>query len=216
MNSVQKIIYGILIISIGALIVWIGFLYISACNLSFTCQRGQTTSGRTPVSTLAATTLPTPAYLVMPPSVKQCRVAAVNLIGAWVSAGYSETEPFIFIDEDGLFCRATFTTDVQPLFLEADLWYPGSLACASCHKSDVVTASAKMDLSTYQGMLMGSRRVGQAKGKDIFGGGDWQASLLYDVLYVRKFMPLGRPPDSPAEGPLIFAGTAIRSSTPVP
>lgn len=216
MNSVQKIIYGILIISIGMLIVWIGFIYLSACNFSFTCQRGQTTSERIPVLTLAATPLPTPAYSVTPPSVEQCRVAAVNLIGAWVSAGYSETEPFIFIDADGLFCRATFTADVQPLFLESDLWYPGSLACASCHKSDVVTASAKMDLSTYQGMLMGSRRVGLAQGKDIFGGGDWQASLLYDVLYVRKFMPLGRPPDSPAEGPLVFAGTAIRSSTPGP
>ena len=216
MNSVQKIIYGILIISIGTLIVWIGFIYISDCNLSFICQRGQTTSEHIPDSTLAATLLPTPVYSATSPIVKQCRVAAVNLIGAWVSAGYSETEPFIFIDADGRFCRATFTTDVQPLFLESDLWYPGSPACASCHKPNVVTASAKMDLSTYQGMLMGSRRVGRAKGNDIFGGGDWQASLLYDVLYVRKFMPLGRPPDLPAEGPLVFAGTAIRSGTPGP
>ena len=49
-----------------------------------------------------------------------------------------------------------------------------------------------------------------SKGNDVLGSGDWEASLMYDVLYVRKYMPLGRPPEVPAEGPVIFAGTAIQ------
>lgn len=214
MDDFRKIMYGVIIAFIGGLAVWVSIVYIAACGLSFACQRGQPVAERTPVPTLAAATLPAPDFSVAAPTVKKCRVAAVNLIGAWVLAGYSESEPFIFIDADGLSCQATFPQDVQPLFLESNLWYPGSLACASCHQPDLTVASAKMNLSTYEGMLMGSRRVGQAKGNDIFGGGDWEASLLYDVLYVRKFMPLGRPPEVPAEGPLVFAGTPVQPAAP--
>lgn len=216
MDDFRKIMYGVLTGFIVVLVVWIGFVYVSACGLSFTCQRGQVMPERTPVPTLAAATLPAPDFSVAAPTVKKCRVAAVNLIGAWVLAGYSESEPFTFTDMDGLSCQATFTQDVQPLFLESNLWYPGSLACASCHQPDMAVASAQLDMSSYAGMLLGSRRVEGGQGKDIFGGGDWQASLLYDVLYVRKFMPLGRPPDVPAEGPLVFAGTAVQTAAPEP
>ncbi len=215
MDDFRKILYGVLAGFIGLLVVWIGFVYVSACGLSFSCRRGQAVPDRTPIPTLAAATLPAPDFSVAAPTVKKCRVAAVNLIGAWVSAGYSETETFSFTDADGLQCEATFTRDVQPLFLESNLWYPGSLACASCHQPDIAVASAQMDLSSYAGMLLGSRRTAPgAKGNDIFGGGDWQASLLYDVLYVRKYMPLGRPPEVPAEGPLVFAGTAVQPGAP--
>ncbi|GAB4505578.1 MAG: hypothetical protein Fur0043_25740 [Anaerolineales bacterium] len=217
MDDFRKIMYGVLAAFVGVLVVWIGIVYVSACGLSFSCRRGQAMPEHTPIPTLAAATLPAPDFSVVAvsPAVKKCRVAAVNLIGAWVSAGYSETEPFTFTDADGLSCEATFTQDVQPLFLESNLWYPGSLACASCHQPDIAVASAQMDLSSYAGMLLGSRRAApDAQGNDIFGGGDWQASLLYDVLYTRKFMPLGRPPDVPAEGPLIFAGTTVQGAMP--
>lgn len=215
MDDFRKIMYGVLTAFVVILVVWIGIVYVSACGLSFTCQRGQAVPDRTPVPTLAAATLPAPDFSVAAPTVKKCRVAAVNLIGAWVSAGYSETEPFTFTDADGLQCEATFPKDVQPLFLESNLWYPGSLACASCHQPDITVASAQMDLSSYAGMLLGSRRTApDAKGNDIFGGGDWEASLLYDVLYVRKYMPLARPPDVPAEGPLVFAGVVAQNAAP--
>ncbi len=216
MDDFRKIMYGVLTGFIVVLVVWIGFVYVSACGLSFTCQRGQIMPERTPVPTLAAATLPAPDFSVAAPTAKKCRVAAVNLIGAWVSAGYSESDPFLFTDADGLSCEATFTQDVQPLFLESNLWYPGSLACASCHQPDMAVASAQLDMSSYAGLLLGSRRVEGGQGKDIFGGGDWQASLLYDVLYVRKFMPLGRPPDVPAEGPLVFAGNAVQPAAQEP
>ena len=211
MDDFRKLMYGVLVAFIGIIVIWVSIVYISACGFSFTCRQAQPVAERTPIPTLAAATLPAPDFSISKPTVTRCRVAAVDLIGDWVSAGYSDTKPFTFTDIDGKTCEANFKDDVQPLFLEANLWYPGALACAACHQSDISIASAQMDLSSYQGMLMGSLRASQnAKGEDIFGGGDWEQSILYDVLYVKKTEPLGRPPSLPAEGPTIFAGEQVQ------
>jgi len=212
MNDFRKFMYTALIAFVSLLVVWLSIVYISACGFTLTCQQGQPLVARTPVPTLAAATLPAPDFSVASPTFARCRIAAVNLIGAWVSAGYSETDTFTFTDVDGKSCEANFTDDVQQLFLESSLWYPSALACASCHQPDMTVASAQMDLSSYQGMLMGSRRVDGAQGNDIFGGGVWENSLLYEMLYVRKYMPLGRPPEVPAEGPIVFAGSPLQTT----
>lgn len=207
MDDVRKTIYGALIGFLVIVLAWVGIVYVNACGFSFVCHRGDLPVQRTPIPTLLPATLPVQQANAGGTTFNKCKVAAVNLIGAWVSAGYSENEPFTFTDADGQTCQAVFKKDVQPLFLESNLWYPGALACASCHNSDVAVASANMDLSTYQGMLMGSRRTDPAaKGNDIFGGGVWEQSLLHEMLFVRKYMPLGRPPEVPAEGPIIYAG----------
>ena len=214
MDDVRKTIYGTLIGFVVVVLGWVSFIYINACGFSFTCRRGDLPVQRTPIPTLVPATLPVQQANAGGAAAK-CKVAAVHLIGAWVSAGYSETEPFTFTDADGQTCQAAFKKDVQPLFLESNLWYAGALACASCHNSDVANASANMDLSSYQGMLMGSRRTDPtAKGNDIFGGGVWENSLLYEMLYVRKYMPLGRPPELPAEGPIIYAGQPAADESP--
>lgn len=214
MDDFRKLMYGVVTAFVALLVVWVGFLYISACGFTFTCRRGQPAFDATPIPTLAAATLPAPDFSVQSPASNRCRIAAVPLIGAWVSAGYSKTEPFTFTDIDGQTCEATFEQDVHPVFTESNLWYPGSLSCSSCHNPDIAVASAQMDLSTYEGILAGSRRTSpDAKGNDILGGGDWEVSLLYDVLFVRKIMPLGRPPDVPAEGPVVFAGTAVEAGS---
>jgi hypothetical protein len=201
------------------LVVWLGIVYVASCGFTFTCQQGQPLVPRTPVPTLAAATLPAPDFSVAASSVVRCRIAAVDLIGAWVSAGYSETEPFTFTDINGDNCEANFKNDVQPLFLESNIWYPGSLSCSSCHTPDLENTFMNMNLSTYEGILAGSQRAnGEAQGKDILGGGDWEQSLLYQMLYApngtttidRPAMPLGRPMDVPAKGPVIFAGTAVQ------
>ncbi|MFN2145027.1 MAG: hypothetical protein ACK2T7_06715, partial [Anaerolineales bacterium] len=140
-----------------------------------------------------------------------CQITAVNLIRAWVTAGYSEKEPFTFSDANGIDCTATFTEDVQKLFLEGNIWYTGAPACTTCHNPNLNEATAGMDLSSYQGMLLGSRRTGEAAGNDIFGGGVWENSNLYKQLYVLRAMPQGRPADVPAEGPVIFAGSAVEN-----
>jgi hypothetical protein len=211
MDDFRKLMYGVLVAFVGMLVVWVSFLYVSACGFTFTCHRGRPVVDATPIPTLAAATLPASDFSISNPSLDRCRIAAVDLIAAWVAAGYSDTEPFAFTDIDGASCQANFEEDVLPLFTEANLWFPGSLSCAACHQPDLKMASAQLDLSSYQGMLMGSLRTSQnAKGEDILGGGDWERSKLYEVLYDQKTEPLGRPPSLPAEGPVIFAGTTVQ------
>jgi mono/diheme cytochrome c family protein len=209
MDDLRKLIYGLLIAFMVGLFVWLGFLFFVSCGGSLSCAKAAPATERTPIPTLIPATLPaTPRSVAAASSFNKCQVATVNLIGAWVSAGYSESDPFTFKDSKGTTCEATFTQDVQPLFTESNLWYPGALSCSTCHNSDIANAVANMDLSSYQGMLMGALRSSPtAKGQDIFGGGNWEQSKLYEMLYVKKLMPLGRPPSVPAEGPLIFAGT---------
>jgi hypothetical protein len=215
MDDFRKFMYTALIAFILLLVVWISIVYVSACGFTLTCHRGQPIAARTPVPTLAAATLPVSDFSVSSPTISRCRVPAVELLGAWVNAGYSDTETFTFTDVDGNECKANFTDDIQLLFLEANLWFPGSLSCAACHQSDMDIASAQLDLSTYEGMLRGVQLTASddsqdEEATDIFGDGVWENSLLYDSLSVRKNMPLGRPPDLPAEGPVIFAGIAVQ------
>ena len=133
-------------------------------------------------------------------SINKCKVAATDLIGAWVSAGHTETEPFPFTDLNGQNCEGTFA-DIQPLFVENSLWFPGSLGCTSCHNADLTDRSAGLDLSSYEAISLGTRRVAEATspGTDIFGGGDWEKSLLYEVLVNQGLTTQGHSPDATSE-----------------
>jgi hypothetical protein len=72
-----------------------------------------------------------------------------------------------------------------------------------------------MDLSSYAGIIAGSRRASaDVKGNDILGSGVWEQSKLYEVLTLpnenQQAMPLGRPPDAfPPGGPVILAGEQV-------
>lgn len=229
-DDVQKLIYGILAGFVILILVWIAYVYVSACGFSLTCRKVSSLPPLTPIPTLIPATMPAPQRAAAG-EFNKCQIAALNLIGAWVSAGYPENDPFTFTDIQGHTCQATFYQDVQPLFIESNIWYPGSQGCSSCHYADVTQSIMNMDLSTYAGILAGSGRAnGEPKGKDILGGGVWEQSLLYQMLYApngqttigRPAMPLGRPPSVPAEGPLIYAGrevttvSAESNATPVP
>lgn len=227
-DDVQKLIYGVLAGFVILMVVWIAYIYIAACGFSLSCQKVSTLPPLTPIPTLIPATMPAPQRAAAG-EFNKCQIAALNLIGAWVSAGYPENDPFTFTDLKGRTCQATFYKDVQPLFIESNIWYPGSQGCSSCHHADVATSIMNMDLSSYAGILAGSRRAnGEAKGQDILGGGVWEQSLLYQMLYApngqttigRPAMPLGRPANVPAEGPLIYAGQVIviveNQATPAP
>ncbi|NPA31526.1 MAG: hypothetical protein GXO37_05960 [Chloroflexi bacterium] len=141
-----------------------------------------------------------------------CRVYPADLIAAWVAAGTPKDEPFTFTDLDGRTCQATFEADVLPLFTEMGVWYENSVPCTACHNANFVgtEANAGMSLETYEDILAGSYRSGpDAQGNDILGGGNWEQSILYDRLVVKKDMPLGRPADAPAKGLEILAGTPV-------
>ena len=137
-----------------------------------------------------------------------CQITAVDLIGAWVSAGYPENEIFTFTDINEIECIGEYSADITPLFQEGNLWYSGAPACTTCHNPTLNKETAAMDLSSYQGILAGSRRTSpDVNGNDILGGGIWEQSKLYSQLFIEKVMPQGRPPDVPAEGPIVFAGS---------
>lgn len=198
------LIFGLPVFLLGFIV----FLYVGNCGFSTDCSKvGLPDVIHTPIPTLIPATLPAPEVGVGSGGAGKCTVTTRALLSAWVSSGYPETEKFAFQDLNGAACEATFA-DVKPLFTESNLWYSGALACASCHHADLASSSVQMDLSSYAGILAGSRRTApDAKGNDILGGGDWEASMLNKMLFIDKQMPLGRPADAfPAEGPTIQAG----------
>jgi mono/diheme cytochrome c family protein len=215
-DTAKKIIYTVLVGLPTLLVVWVFSLYYLGCGTNNTCT-GIDLPPMTSIPTLLPATMPAPkvgaeALAAIP----HCRIAALDLIGAWVSAGYSEEEPFSFTDIKGTNCTATFVGDVQKLFLTPNLWYDGAPACTTCHYADLAKAQKNMDLSSYAGMIAGSMRVNNApKGNDILGGGNWNDALLHKMLFApdgktqigRPAMPLGRPSSVPASGPIISAGT---------
>ncbi len=192
-DDVRKYIYGTITVFLVGVMSWISIIYVSACGVSLTCNRGAPRVDRTPIPTLIPATLPVsdvsweedaPEAAPLTNS-DTCRVPAVNFIGAWAvsqTPKSTEADPFYFVDEDGKNCEANFP-DVQALFNQPNLRGAGSLSCVSCHSGDLTVAPAQLDLSSYAGITTGSRREGnKPKGTDILGDGDWKASLLYDFL----------------------------------
>ncbi len=184
------------------------FLLVTAILFGFSlaaCDQANTKPFGTPVPTLAAAKLPASSGgVVQSPAAVRCSVRAIDLLGAWVSAGYPETDPFGFTGADGQTCQGTFGDDVQPLFTESNLWYEGAPSCAACHGPDVEKSYAQLNLRDYAGITAGSRQL--ATPTDILGGGTWEQSKLYEVLVTMRFMPWGRPADFPEKGPLVSAG----------
>jgi len=184
-DDVRRVIYGTIIIFVLGVLSWIGFLYLNACSFTFTCNRAAFPIQRTSVPTLIPATLPvnnTSSQSAVDSSLDQCRVKAVDLIGAWVSAGAPETGSFQFVDTGGRNCESTFD-EIRPLFVEGNLWYSGSISCISCHSVDVSVSPAQLDLSSYAGIIAGSHRADvDSAGTDILGGGDWNSSTLYQFI----------------------------------
>jgi hypothetical protein len=137
-----------------------------------------------------------------------CTVRLVELIGAWVSANAPEADPFPFTDIQGNSCQGTFEADVLPAFTQANLWYPGALSCRTCHGPDVQVSYARLDMSSYLGIMAGSSRADvNSKGDDILGGGNWQESTLYEVLSKGE-MPPNQPAGLNPAAPLVTAGNS--------
>jgi len=219
MNNDVRNFHGMLVVFVLGLVVWVGFLFVNACGFTLTCNRGKFPVERTPIPTLPPATLPVvETGNDVAVASDQCHVPAVDLIGAWVTAGASETEAFQFTDLDNKNCETTFE-EVQPLFLEANRWYSGSLSCVSCHSVDLAVSPAQLDLSSYTGLVAGSRRANaESSGTDILGAGNWESSLLYEFLTMDH-------PDIPGHAEafsdlVIFAGKPVATveltATPIP
>ena len=145
---------------------------------------------------------------ILSPAPERCAIRAVDLLGAWVTANVPENDPFPFTDTSGKPCLGTFNEDILPLLSQANLWYAGSPSCRTCHGPDVQISYARLDLSSYQGILAGSgRESADTPGDDILGGGNWETSELYDVL-TKGEMPPDRPADVNSLGPVVYAGNS--------
>lgn len=212
-DDVRKYIYGTLLVFLVGVAAWISFLFINACGFTVTCKRAAAPIDRTPVPTLIPATLPAmnmgDGEVVVS---SQCRVAAVDLIGAWVESGSPEKDAFQFTDISGQNCESTFD-EVKPLFVEANLWSSGSFSCISCHSVDLTVSPAQLDLSSYAGIIAGSRRAdAESKGTDILGGGKWTSSLLYEFLSSSKADIPGH--TEAVSSLVIFAGKPLPVSSP--
>lgn len=203
-DDVRRLIYGTVLAFLAVVVSWLGFIYISACGFTLTCYQGAPLVIRTPIPTLIPVVHPE-----IEPGVEdgagagpnRCRVVATELLGAWVTSGYPEADPFPFTDMDGNPCEGTFAEDLQPFFRENSVLYPGSIGCTSCHNSDLTERSGGLDLSSYAGILAG------AEGADILGDGNWEESALHEVLVVHGFVLEGHTPEVDPVGPVIlYAG----------
>jgi len=207
-DDTRGMIYGTLVVFLIFLVVWLGFVYISACGFTLNCIQGAPLVVRTPIPTLIPreqAQAPQPAATGA--GFKKCQIAATDLIGAWVSAGHSENEPFPFTDRDGQNCEGTFA-EIQPLFVENSIWFPGSLGCISCHNADLTDRSAGLNLTSYEGISLGSRRVAESTspGTDIFGNGDWENSILHNILVNQGLTTTGHSPDVEPSNPVLYIG----------
>lgn len=215
MNDVRRFIFGAII----GLFVFVGLMisivYVSACGLTLTCNRADPKLNLTPIPTL----IPHSEAAVQHPSqsmteFNKCQVNAVDLIGAWVTAGTPKSETFPFTSVNGDSCEGSFT-DIQPLFVENELWKTGAIGCVSCHNADLTDRSSGLDLSSYDAILLGSRRVAgsTSPGNDILAKGDWEKSVLFDVLAHQGLVPAGHSADVPAEPLILFAGQKVIAPT---
>jgi mono/diheme cytochrome c family protein len=213
----------VLLIILAVLVIFFSAsLYFSSCSFRDNCRKaGRAKLLHTPIPTLAPVTQQVKEVsFPVEFSTENCTATAKTLLSAWVSSGFPEKDNFKFVDANNTDCVATFT-DVETLFTQSNIWYPGALACTACHNSDLsAAASAHLDLSSYAGILAGSNRSSETpKGDDILGNGNWEESRLYQTLFVFKQMPLGRPVDASLDaGPLLYAGITeeAANTTPAP
>lgn len=139
----------------------------------------------------------------------EAEVRAVDLIGAWVDAGAPNGD-FNFVAEDGNTYAANFEADVLPLFTTPGAWFEGSQACTDCHYDNSEDSYHEMDLSSYDGILLGGDVLSKPPGEAIVVAGDWEGSKLRGRLRNNR-MPPGWEFDLTEEnrdGPTILAGHA--------
>ena len=207
MNDLRKMIYGTLIGFFLLLGVWFSIIYVSSCGFTFTCRQAGPLVERTPIPTLIPASHSEPQTETGTSEFNKCKVAASDLIGAWVTAGSPETDVYAFTDVNGKACGGTYAADVQPLFVENSSWRTGEIGCVSCHNVGSDDRNGGLDMTTYKAI--------SASG--ILGNGKWEDSKLYEVLSM-GLVPDGHSADVPASNPVIYAGAVVPQveATPTP
>lgn len=194
MNDVRNVIYGTIIGFFLMLVFWFSIIYVSSCGFTFTCHRADFAVERTPIPTLIPASHSDAGDMEMGAMEDdKCLVNAMDLVGAWVSAGASESEVFTFTDVNDHTCEGSFA-DIQPLLVDNSVWQPGSLGCVSCHNAELSARSAELDLSSYDAITSSGVL-----------GSNWETSSLYEYLSM-GLTPDGHSADTSAGNPLILVG----------
>src|SRR5512141_787429 len=130
-DDVKRVIYLTIIGFLVVVLSWLTLIYVSSCGFTLSCNRATPFVIRTPVPTLIPVSLKeSQATKAAPSEFTACYASATDIIGAWVTAGSPETEPFPFTDASGSPCQGTFAAAIQHLCVENQIWYTGSLGCA--------------------------------------------------------------------------------------
>ena len=215
-DDTRGLIYATIVFFLVGLVAWLGIVYISACGFTLNCIQGAPLVVRTPIPTLIPLGEVEQQPVTTEGEFDKCQIGATQLIGAWVAAGHSETDAFPFTDLNSENCEATYE-DIQPLLRENSIWYPGSLGCTSCHNADLTDRSGGLDLSTYEAISANAA---------LFGDGNWEGSLLHEVLVNQGLTAQGHSPDVEPRNPILYVGqvagegetegTATPEATPTP
>ena len=216
MDDFKKILYGVLVLFAVGIVVWLGFLFVNSCGFDVKCTRAQVPLV-TPIPTLVPAKMPAATPGGGAGAFSKCTVKAMSLLGAWVDAGYPESDSFPFADVNGNPCAGTYQADIAPLLNESNLWFPASLSCTSCHNTAFKEGLGGLDLTSYAGILAGSQRASAdvPKGNDILGGGNWENSALFTNLSLTENIPPGHPTlDHPVGDLIVYAGAHVPPPTP--
>ncbi|MBT3391889.1 MAG: hypothetical protein HN413_15935 [Chloroflexi bacterium] len=146
-----------------------------------------------------------------------CDLHAMDLIGAWVEAGAPESDSF---EAGG--AALTFERDVLPFFTEPNMWFEGSQNCTGCHFGNTENSYHEMDLSSYEGIMLGGDVLSSPPGVPLLGQSevgatdyDWDHSKLRGRLRNNRMAP-GVEFDITEEnrdGPLVLHGERVKTDT---
>lgn len=79
----------------------------------------------------------------------------VGLLASWVGAGAKND--------------ATFKNDILPMFTKDNYWGPDLPSCASCHSGNTEESLHEMDLTSYEGLMLGGDVLAQPPGVPLLG-----------------------------------------------
>ena len=135
-----------------------------------------------------------------PKSTDSGAITAVGLIGQWVEEGAPDSD-FMYSDIHGDKFMANFDEDVLTLFTKSGKWFKNQQSCASCHFSNGENSFHEMDLSSYEGIMLGGDVLSKPPGVPLFGQAavgdtnyDWLHSKMRGRLRDNR-MPPGWPFD---------------------
>ncbi|MCC6336872.1 MAG: Ig-like domain-containing protein [Myxococcales bacterium] len=125
--------------------------------------------------------------------------AGTTFVTATSSSGNATGFVAVLVRGTRRYPAISYARDIEPLFRQADLWYPGAPSCDSCHFSGNDNSGAELELASYSGLLAGAWGFTEpAKVRSVLGESrvgakdfDWDRSILRRRLREHRMPPEG-------------------------